>query len=145
MPSFILSPYHLILISLHFADVSSSQKRRTRRSTDDSGSASPTTDPTNNEDYENWYDWEGEDSVDYDAEYLATEKVALLMAEEDKSVLSSLGHQFEDMVLSCTFRGIQCRYCTYLYFFKAGLCNRFAELGNLLVCQLFLFSSCSQF
>ena len=30
-------------------------------------------------------------------------------------------------------------------FFKAGLCNRFAELGNLLVCQLFLFSSCSQF
>ena len=115
--SFFRHRHHLILIFLHFADASSSQQRRRRRSSDDFGSASPTTDPTNNEDYENWFDWEGKDYVDYDAEYLATEKVALLMAEEDKSVLSSLGHQFEDMVLSCTFRGIQCRYCTYLYFF----------------------------
>ncbi|XP_073243066.1 epithelial sodium channel subunit alpha-like [Porites lutea] len=111
-------------------NASSSQQRRRRRSTDDFGSASPTTDPTNNEDYENWYDWEGEDSVDYDAEYLATEKVALLMAEEDKSVLSSLGHQFEDMVLSCTFRGIQCsnftdRFWSKYWHYKYGNCYVF--------------------
>ena len=64
------------------------------------------------------------------------------MAEEDKSFLSSLGHQFEDMVLSCTFRGIQCRYCTYLYFFRARLCNRFTELAEfdrLLVIFVFKF------
>ena len=60
-----------------------------------------------NDDYEDY-----EDPDDFDEEFIASEKVALLMAEEDKSNLSSLGHQFEDFVLSCTFRGIPCRYET---------------------------------
>ena len=71
------------------------------------------------EDKEDYYPWEEEDAEDpddLDEEFFASEKVALLMAEEDESYLSSLGHQFEDMVLSCTFRGISCR-CRKPYLF----------------------------
>ena len=46
---------------------------------------------------------------DLDEEFIESEKVAILMAEEDDNYLSSLGHQFQDMVLSCTFRGMSCR------------------------------------
>ena len=64
------------------------------------------------EDDDSWY-YEGyEDPDDLDEEFIASEKVSLLMAEEDKTNLSSLGHQFEHLVISCTFRGIPCRYET---------------------------------
>ena len=95
-------------------------QRRKRRSTENDF-LNPAADQLNGEDYD--YDdyedheyFEGDEYDEYgehlDYEYIASEKVALLMAEEDKRYLSTLGHQFEDMVLSCTFRGIPCRYNT---------------------------------
>lgn len=57
-----------------------------------------------------WGDEELEDPDYLDPEFFASEKVSLLLAEQDESYISSLGHQFEDMVLSCTYRGISCRY-----------------------------------
>ena len=64
------------------------------------------------EDDDSWYYEDYEDPDDLDEEFIAREKVALLMAEQDKTNLSSLGHQFDDLVISCTFRGIPCRYET---------------------------------
>ena len=100
-------------------------RRRRRRSSDNFGDASPTSgdsaDPDweddedyydpweDDEDYNHWDEEDFEDPDDFDEEFLANEKVALLMAEAGESHLSSLGHQFEDMMLSCTFRGISCR------------------------------------
>ena len=106
------------------ADEHKNLRRRRRRSSDNFGDASPTSgdsadlweddedynDPwEHNEDYDSWDEEDFEDPDDFDEEFLANEKVALLMAEEDESHLSPLGHQFEDMILSCTFRGISCR------------------------------------
>lgn len=69
-------------------------------------------DDSNDDDDEDYDPW-GDDEVDnpdyLDPEFLASEKVSLLLAGKDESFLSSLGHQFEDMVLSCTYRGIPCR------------------------------------
>lgn len=67
------------------------------------------TDYWDDEDYDPWGDDEVEDPDYLDEEFFASEKVSLLLAGKDESFLSSLGHQFEDMVLSCTYRGISCR------------------------------------
>lgn len=32
------------------------------------------------------------------------------MADVDKDTLKIVGHQFEDMINECTFKGINCRY-----------------------------------
>ena len=50
-----------------------------------------------------------EDPAELDPSFLRREEIAVLMAREDKQVLSKLGHHFEDMVLSCTYRGVSCR------------------------------------
>ena len=62
------------------------------------------------DDYDLWGDEDVDDPDHLDPEFLASEKVSFLLAKQDESFLSSLGHQFEDMVLSCTYRGISCRY-----------------------------------
>lgn len=64
----------------------------------------------NDDDYDLWGDEEVDDPDYLDPEFFASEKVSLLLAQQDERYLSSLGHQFEDMVLSCTYRGISCRY-----------------------------------
>ena len=51
-----------------------------------------------------------EDPAELDLSFLRREEIAVLMAREDKQVLSKLGHHFEDMVLSCTYRGVSCRW-----------------------------------
>ena len=113
-----------------FSDSSSkSTSSRKRRSSDDVDDALPTTygpTPTDDaptptdywddysgegddDDYDPWGDEEVEDPDYLDPEFFASEKVSLLLAGKDETFLSSLGHQFEDMVLSCTYRGISCR------------------------------------
>ena len=32
------------------------------------------------------------------------------LATKDKEYLSKMGHQFEEMITSCTFNGVSCRY-----------------------------------
>ena len=104
---------------LDTSDENQEEVRRKRRSTDSDGNdltAHSTNVQDGHDDYDDYDDYD-EDfadqdetyNEDLDEEYIAIEKVSLLMAEQDRSYLSTLGHQFEDMVLSCTFRGIQCR------------------------------------
>ena len=61
------------------------------------------------EDFDYWGDDDVEDPENLDEEYFASEKVSLLLAGKDEDYLSNLGHQFEDMILSCTYRGVSCR------------------------------------
>ncbi|XP_078372158.1 epithelial sodium channel subunit alpha-like isoform X1 [Oculina patagonica] len=84
--------------------------------------------------YDDDYDPWGDDEVDnpdyLDPEFLASEKVALLLAGKDEGFLSSLGHQFEDMVLSCTYRGIPCsnytdKFWSKFWHYKYGNCYVF--------------------
>lgn len=99
---------------------SNSTSSRKRRSSDDNDGPTPTdyypTDEYGDDLWgdDDYYDLWGDDEVedpDYlDPEFFASEKVSFLLAKQDKNYLSSLGHQFEDMVLSCTYRGISCRY-----------------------------------
>lgn len=99
----------------YFSDSSSnSTSSRERRSTDSLNDPVPTeywddNSGEDDEDYDPWDDDEVEDPDYLDEEFFASEKVSLLLAGKDESFLSSLGHQFEDMVLSCTYRGISCR------------------------------------
>ena len=55
------------------------------------------------------YEYLFEDPAELDPSFLRREEISVLMAREDKQVLSKLGHHFEDMVLSCTYRGVSCR------------------------------------
>lgn len=75
----------------------------------DNGGSSGDGNNGDDEDYDPWGDDEVEDPDYLDAEYFASEKVALLLAGKEENYLSSLGHQFEEMVLSCTYRGVSCR------------------------------------
>ena len=56
-------------------------------------------------------DDDDDDYDEYDDDYesfLKSEKIAMFIAKQNRTTLSSIGHQFEDMVLSCTYRGIPC-------------------------------------
>ncbi|XP_015763986.1 PREDICTED: amiloride-sensitive sodium channel subunit alpha-like [Acropora digitifera] len=55
------------------------------------------------------YDDDYEDPTKKTDSFLKSEEMAMFMAQQDRTTLSSMGHQFEDMVLSCTYRGISCR------------------------------------
>ena len=57
-------------------------------------------------------DWDGEefhDPAKKEPRFLKSEQMAVLMAEGNESLLYNMGHHFEDMVLSCTYRGVPCR------------------------------------
>ena len=78
----------------------------------DSSTDEDSTDLPYDDDYEDdddEYDDEFEDPSNKDPSFLKREHVASLMAGENKQTLSRLGHNFEDMVLSCTYRGVSCR------------------------------------
>ena len=97
-------------VSLNASSPSSSRGHRSN--------GDPTSSPIteNGDDYDNPERWDdfGEDGYkephNLDPKFLAREIVAVLLAQKGEAVLSQLGHQFEDMVLSCTYRGIPCRY-----------------------------------
>ena len=68
-------------------------------------------DDKDNEDVDNSDDDDDdfEDPSEKTEAFLKSEQLSMLMAREDGTTLSLLGHRFEDMVLSCTYRGISCR------------------------------------
>jgi len=45
-----------------------------------------------------------------DKEYKQEEKLSVLMAGLDSDDLKPIGHQYKDMIRSCTFKGVNCRY-----------------------------------
>lgn len=49
--------------------------------------------------------------------------MAVYLAREDVQVLTLLGHQFDEMVLSCTYRGVSCRQVMKPGFFNKFLLN----------------------
>ena len=59
--------------------------------------------------------WDDEESREFqdpakkEPRFLKSEQMAVLMATKQERLLSSMGHLFEDMVLSCTYRGVPCR------------------------------------
>ena len=58
-------------------------------------------------------DERGEDEEDgiggeMEAEFLDREHLKTIMAQQDPNLLRSMGHQFEDFVVYCTYRGVYC-------------------------------------
>ena len=59
--------------------------------------------------------WDDEESREFqdpakkEPRFLKSEQMAVLMATKQERLLSTMGHLFEDMVLSCTYRGVPCR------------------------------------
>ena len=43
-----------------------------------------------------------------DAEFLDREHLKTIMAKQDPDLLRAVGHQFEDFVVYCTYRGVSC-------------------------------------
>ena len=93
-------------------------RSRKRRANDDSSSYENDDDDDDNsgdcpyDDDDCWDDEENEefhDPANKEPGFLKSERRAVLMANKNESFLSSLGHRFEDMVLSCTYRGVSCR------------------------------------
>ncbi|PFX34956.1 degenerin mec-4-like isoform X2 [Stylophora pistillata] len=83
-----------------------------------------------NEDYDYWGDDEVGDPNYLDEEYFESEKVSLLLAGKEENYLSKLGHQFKDMILSCTYRGVSCsnftaNFWTKFWHYKYGNCYLF--------------------
>lgn len=48
-----------------------------------------------------------------DKVYKAEERLSMLMAGLDQEMLEKFGHQFNDMIRSCTFKGVDCRLQLY--------------------------------
>ena len=53
---------------------------------------------------------EEEDGIggEMEAEFLDREHLKTIMAQQDPDLLRSVGHQFEDFVVYCTYRGVYC-------------------------------------
>ncbi|XP_044162699.1 degenerin-like protein asic-1 [Acropora millepora] len=87
-------------------------ENRNHSSDDDDGDDNDNEDGDNDEeddddDDDEYYDYY-EDPTKKTESFLKSEEMAIFMAQQDRTTLSSIGHQFEDMVLSCTYRGIPC-------------------------------------
>ena len=106
------------------ANISSSKRREQRSSDQDEESTSrPTlesfsntnsTDDAIDDKDDDSFSWDDEDDEEFEdpsrkePSFLKREQMAVLMAREDFKVLKLVGHRFEDMVLSCMFRGVSC-------------------------------------
>jgi len=80
--------------------------------------------------------WDDEESREFqdpakkEPRFLKSEQMAVLMATKQERLLSTMGHLFEDMVLSCTYRGVPCRNFTSFFWksfwhYKYGNCYTF--------------------
>ncbi|KAK3722859.1 hypothetical protein QZH41_020444, partial [Actinostola sp. cb2023] len=72
-----------------------------------------------------------------DRVYKQEEKLSVLMAGLDPDDLKPMGHQHEQMIRSCTFKGVNCRnfkkYWTQFWHYKYGNCfmfNRYISKGK---------------
>lgn len=83
-------------------NIGNTQINSTSKSTSDSSSTANSTDET-------WQDDNFENPDQLDSQFLQGEEMAVYLAREDVQVLTLLGHQFDEMVLSCTYRGVSCR------------------------------------
>ena len=118
----------VLVTSFHFAlqtENTSPSKRREQRSNDqdEETTSMPTlesfsnTNSTDNaivDEDDDSFSWDDEDDEEFEDPsrkepgFLKKEQMAVIMAREDFKVLKLVGHRFEDMVLSCMFRGVSC-------------------------------------
>lgn len=87
------------------SNVDNPQINSTSKPTSESSSTTNFTDET-------WQDDNFENPDQLDSQFLRGEEMAVYLAREDVQILSLLGHQFDEMVLSCTYRGVSCRWVT---------------------------------
>ena len=64
---------------------------------------------TSNTDDTEWSQEDFQDPEELDSRYQSRKEMSVFLAKEDVQILTLLGHQFSDMVMSCTFRGMSCR------------------------------------
>lgn len=112
--------------------VQSPQPTPDRSEEDDDDDGDDSTDyPDDDDDF-----WDDEESREFqdpakkEPRFLKSEQMAVLMATKKERLLSTIGHLFEDMVLSCTYRGVPCRNFTSFvwksfWHYKYGNCYTF--------------------
>jgi len=88
------------------ASLTAQSRKRRANDGDDENSADYPDDYDDRDDEESR---EFHDPAKKEPRFLKSEQMAVLMAEKNESFLSTMGHRFEDMVLSCTYRGVPCR------------------------------------
>ena len=118
----------VLVISFHFASETENilpSKRREQRSNDqdEESTSMPTLESFSNtnstynaivDEDDDSFSWDDEDDEEFEdpsrkePSFLKKEQLAVIMAREDFKVLKLVGHRFEDMVLSCMFRGVSC-------------------------------------
>ena len=58
---------------------------------------------------------DAEEEVEEDPQFIAKENLMTKIAKTNaRHDLTELGHQFEDFIIYCTFRGINCAYVNFL-------------------------------
>ena len=88
-----------------FTDGSNVENLRTNSTSKQTSESSSTANFTR----EIWQDENYENPDQLDSRFLRGEEMAVYLAREDVQILSLSGHQFDEMVLSCTYRGVTCR------------------------------------
>lgn len=80
-----------------------------------------------NDNYDYSYDYNYNYDYDYDyffgglgeetkeLEFEMEETIRAELALKNDSTIVEMGHQFEDLVFECSFRGYDCRYCAFEY------------------------------
>ena len=91
------------VISLSFGGGAAARRRK--RTMQGSPTSEPQLDSQMSEDEEEGF--ENPDALDSD--YKSREELTMIMAQFDPEDLIPYGHDFEDLVVSCTYRGISCR------------------------------------
>ncbi|XP_078360038.1 acid-sensing ion channel 2-like [Oculina patagonica] len=125
------------LFTAEIAKNATNKQRKRRANPDAESTLSPTLESLYDEDEEdNDSFWDDDDNEEFEdpskkePSYLKREQMAILMAKEKTVLLSMLGHTFEDMVLSCTYRGVSCRNFSSVFWktfwhYKYGNCYVF--------------------
>ena len=84
--------------------IGNSFRRRKRAAT----GTEPTLDPTYFENFEE--EEEGFENPDLlDSDFRSREELTMIMAQFNPNDLMPFGHEFDDLVVSCTYRGVTCR------------------------------------
>ena len=91
------------VISLSFGGGAAARRRK--RTMQGSPASEPQLDSQMSEEEEEGF--ENPDALDSD--YKSREELTMIMAQLDPEDLIPYGHNFEDLVVSCTYRGISCR------------------------------------
>ena len=96
---------NVMLKPLYFSSGVGAGPKRRKRATQGGSTSEPQLDSQMSEEEEEGF--ENPDALDSD--YKSREELTMIMAQFDPVDLIPYGHSFEDLVISCTYRGISCR------------------------------------